>query len=530
MCTPNSDKELAADVYLIADGFKRMKSKIHLSSNGMNYKERLSAESILPSIRSIAYVVGSLDAYCVLKTILDQCNITRSARSLFERYVPDDLDKVTDETYSSIPVGRIWPLVEVIKYHNSAFYNTVYRFKFKSFQMFQIDLSEAFSLREFRSDVEEAKYKEDNQALGGLSRFIRYDDRNGGVFLVKEPDATIDGYRLSYVKPKTIKRVLDEITMQLTRNDVCREISAWSLLFSHLSQFTVRGSKFYSDSDMIVSCYHGFRYRPVANELVNVLMEYLDALCDRETKEALLDWMSFLVQKPSEPLKVVLRITTQTKELISKILLRLVTDYSVSNEEALIDSDHFTPLVENKRLIVLNSRYPNFERLSRVLSKRQPIDVSSDVYPSHPVIVDSALLIVSDQVSSSKSSICINCSRTIDISTLKDTVKNDSFYEGLMHALLNRDISTFNPTRIHSEHTPDVYDQTIKTNYERLISKEGIQLNDLKRSFSKIAPSSNWDTMKERLEMTCDMIRRSVNGAQRNRYYLKESCRDRYGP
>lgn len=530
MGAPNSNEEVVRDTYLILDGFERMKAKIHLHSNGISHRERLSTETILPAIRHIAYSIGPLDAYCALETILANCSMTRSARSEFEQYVPDDPSKVTVDVYSSIPTGRMWPLVEMIKCHNSDFYNTVYRFKFKSIQMFRIDLSEPFSLKEFKSDVEGTKYKEENAILGGLSRLLRYDDRKGGVFLVKEPDATIDGYQLSYLKPKTVKRMLDEIEMAVTRNDQCMNVTAWTLLFSHLSQFTVRGSRFYSDSDAVVSYYYGFHYQPVVNNSVNVFMDYLDKVCESDMKEVLLDWIAFLVQKPSEPLSVVLRIGSKSKELISKVLLRLLTGYSVSNDELLFESDHFTPLIENRRLIVLNSRYPNFEYLSHILPKRRPILVSSDTYPSHPVIVDSALLIVSDKASSSKSSICINCTDIIDGCQLKKEMENDALYEGLMDILLKRDISKFNSKSKRTIKAFDVYDRTIQANYSSLTSKKGVQLTDFKRSLSEIAPGSDWNTMKKRIEETCDMIRRSVDGVQRNRYYLKKEHLNEYRP
>lgn len=533
MSVASSDSEISRDVRLLVEAFKGITVEI----SATNEANGLSIEYLLPAFSAMTKADCQYTANEIAKAMMSHCNLTADAKALLSRYIVKDTSILgSEDVYSDITATSATRIVDVIKKYNPSFYEERYRFEFTGLQMNPIDFSEPFAIHEFRRNLENGLYSEagkKNIVFADLSRFIRYIEKNGGVYLFKEKSID-DTYEISYLSPNTVKTLLHKMKLYIDYSvSTNPRVTAWTVLQEHLTDITVNGSTFYSANPKLVTFYHGFRYKPVERD-VKCFTNYIEELCaDTSLIDRVLNWMAFLVQKPQLTTTITLRLSiSKGKPLIAKLLLRLLKWYSISDESKLMyPDDTFKSDIENKRLIVLDSRLPSFGDLYVPLIKRRMVYVSDRVYPTHRSIVDSAFIVIDSEPVRNSHSITVVCQNTANDRSLKEAMRYDDFYEGVMYLLMNRDISGYDPNRLRNEKLLDEYDVIIKDNYFELVSKAGIPVTAFREKFARTAGRfMKWSTMKQRMDESCVSIRKMVDGKQAVRYYLKDEFVDKYKP
>lgn len=447
-------------------------------------------------------------------------------------------------------------LVKILKRWNNEYYHQSIKPLLTCYEIVinKIDLNDSFDLNNIREKAEQHKYHSKKEVLEDLSRVIRSIDDGSDSFVMKTFDTFSETYQLRFVNDSFITKSLRRI--HLWKEDG-EQITVHHLLINHFSKFVMKGVKFYSNSESVMSLFHGYAHKTLEQVDENKIQMFLDfikeVICDNNEQvyEYVINWISFIVQHPGKKSGIALVLKGLQgvgKNRFTDTLCEMMKGYSAKNITDISElTGQFNSIVEGKMLIVLNElkncgddRLANFNALKSIITddiirineKNQPrrdaenvanfIFVSNNAFPVKIESGDRRYLVLS-----------CNGKHKGDFMYFNQLCNSfdESFYENLLTFFIKRDISEFNirdipmteskQDLIEASRTP--IDQFICDNYNKLI--EGMVCNEVLLN----KPSE----MKERafqlqLKDKCDRKQKRVDGSRVWFYVLKDECKTIY--
>ena len=258
------------------------------------------------------------------------------------------------------------------------------------------------------------------------------------------------------------------------------------------NQLMKKGMSFYDKRKSYLSVFTGYDWEHLDKVNEDVIKGFLNHVKDVIARgedvvyEYLLNWFSFILQKPGDKTEVALVITGKEgsgKNVFTDVLSKLLGRYANPN---LTNINHivgnFNTALEDKKLIVCNelssadtNKYLNSDTLKAVITERKVnIEAKGVDARLRENVVN--LILVSNHFGPIK--ITANDRRYLILETSNKRCKDfqyfkaltagftRDFYNNLFTFFMNRDISKFNPRHIPDTKERQDLIETNKTSYE----------------------------------------------------------------
>lgn len=448
----------------------------------------------------------------------------------------------------------VW--VKIIKRWNNEYYNDVIKPLMIDYDIVlnKIDLNDSFNINSIRSRVENHYYKSNRDVISDLSKVLRLVDDGDDNYIMKSFDSYTNTYKLKFVSDAFITKQLKRM-MLWKHND--ESITVHTVLLNHLSRFVVKGVKFYSTDDEVLSLFHGYKYNQLKTVNESIIKPYLDlikdVICDNNETvyEYVLNWISFIVQKPgvkTETALVLKGLQGIGKNRFTDTLCEMLSGYSAKNITDISElTGQFNSIIEGKMLIVLNEvkncgddRFANFNALKSIITD-DVIRINEKLQPRHDAENVSNFIFVSNNAYPVKIEhgdrryivLACNGKHKNDFNYFNQLCSNmnEEFYDNLLTYFIKRNITQFNQRLIPMTQAKlDLIDASrspidiwICDNYDNLV--RGMLCSD--------AIENKPDEIKERvfqfmLKDKCDRIKKQINKHCSWYYVLKNDCKQIY--
>ena len=354
----------------------------------------------------------------------------------------------------------------------------------------RLDLRDPFIL----DDIQRTNYQEGDEVnseavVCDMEKVMAY---TNSPFLYYVKTLEKGSLRIEILKNKEMMEILKSISVgqeiiqipvgkkDSSGNRLYKTISNPITLFSLLNQgtgvnaiktrFLVRDIKFISNEPLVLSIFRGYNYSPVKEVKIDLIKPFLDHVFniitagDQNLYEYVLNWISFMIQKPGEKIGTALLLIsdqgTGKTVFFTDVLCKLTEGYSIPNENKIENIvGRFNSSIENKVLIVCNelqsienARYLNSDALKSIITER---NIRYDT--KHVKVRDGEnvanLIFVSNNIlplkidNGDRRYVVINCS---DASKGKDEYFDylaksftNAFYQHLFTFFLDRTITKF---------------------------------------------------------------------------------------
>ena len=495
----------------------------------------------------------------------------QAINSLSNKYVDEAYDnvrnkcKLTDNAFINFDKSILryqhlqsspFVLVKIIKRWNNEYYEEHVKPLLNVYEivMNKIDLNDSFNLNNIREKAESKKYHSKKEVIEDLSKVIRYIDDGSESYVIKSFDTFTNTYQLKFANDAFISRSLRRINLWKSGNE---QITVYSLFIEHLSKFCMKGVKFNSSDENVLSLFHGFAHNILEHVDMNKIQMFLElikeVICNNNelVYQYVLNWIAFVVQNPGVKtgIAIVLKgLQGIGKNRFTDTICEMMKGYSAKNITDINElTGQFNSIVEGKMMIVLNElkncgddRLANFNALKSIITdimirineKNQPRRDAENVANfifctnnSFPVKIDSG----------DRRYLVLDCNgkHKGDFKYFEQLVDNqdDVFYDNLLTFFIKRDISTFQVREIPmTEAKQDLIDaskspidQWICDNYNKLC--DGIPCADALLS----KPAEMRDrAFQLQLKDKCERKRRREDAKLVWYYVLKDECKGIY--
>lgn len=231
-------------------------------------------------------------------------------------------------------------LVKILKRWNNDYYTEAIKPLLTCYDIVinKIDLNDSFDLNNIREKAEQHKYSSTKEVVEDLSRVIRSIDDGSDSFVMKSFDAFSETYQLKFVNDPFITKTLRRIHLWKEDNEL---ITAHHLLINHFSRFIMKGVKFFSNNDSVMSLFHGYAYKILEHVDETKIQMFLDlineVICDNNEQvyEYVLNWISFIVQRPGK------KSERASVERTSRHRQKQIYRYVMWNDKRLFSKKHY---------------------------------------------------------------------------------------------------------------------------------------------------------------------------------------------
>ena len=495
----------------------------------------------------------------------------QAINSLSNKYVEEAYDnvrnkcKLTDNAFINFDKSILryqhlhsspFVLVKIIKRWNNEYYEEHVKPLLSVYEivMNKIDLNDTFNMNNIREKAESKKYHSKKEVIEDLSKVVRYIDDGSESYVIKSFDTFTNTYQLKFVNDAFISRSLRRINLWKSGNE---QITVYSLFIEHLSKFCMKGVKFNSSDENVLSLFHGFAHNILEHVDMNKIQMFLElikeVICNNNelVYQYVLNWIAFVVQNPGVKTGIAMVLKGLQgigKNRFTDTICEIMKGYSAKNITDINElTGQFNSIVEGKMMIVLNElkncgddRLANFNALKSIITdimirineKNQPRRDAENVANfifctnnSFPVKIDSG----------DRRYVVLDCNGKHKgdfdyFKTLCDGF-DDEFYDNLLTFFIKRDISTFEVRDIPmTEAKQDLIDaskspidQWICDNYNNLC--DGIPCADALLS----KPAEMRDrAFQLQLKDKCERKRKRVDAKLVWYYVLKDECKGVY--
>lgn len=538
----NTDSEVSDELaQAIIEGFDNI--EIHNDSGSMKIEKEVTLFTLFQGINSLpkAFIEQAYEI------VYECCNLTDKAKTNF------DNAKARFAHLSTSP----FVLVKILKLYNKPYFEEVIKplLKRQDQVIRKIDLSDDFTLSTMAKNAERRKYQNKFKVIEDLSRVIRKIDSDTVMYVKKIYDIHAERYVLTFVTQTNMKEMLKSI--KLWKDENGKLITAWNILDENSAKLLIKGVKFNTNDEEMLSVFQGFKYNVLANLNESLITEFLrlikEVICDSndELYNYVIGWIASMIQHPgvkNETALILKGLQGIGKNTFTNVISELLSGYSCKNVTDISElTGNFNSIVEGKMLIVLNElrncgddRMANFNSLKSIITddtirineKNQPrrtaenvanfIFVTNNPYPVKIEVGDRRYVVLQ-----------CNGKYKGNNEYFKQMYEsfNKEFYDNLLTFFVNYNITEFNIRNIPMteakqdliEASRSPIDVWINEHYNDLI--EGIQCSDALMS----KPSEMKDkTFQLQIKDKCIRKKKRVEGVRQWYYILKDECKSIY--
>ncbi len=515
--------------------------EVHNDGGNMPLNKEVTLFTLFQAINSLPkkYIE---EAY---NNVYEFCKLTDNAKSNFEN---------AKARYAHLLTSP-FVIVKILKLYQTEYYDEYVKPLLNhEVKQFDINLNDDFSMTDIRRKAEMKAYKNSSEVIEDLSKVIRFVDSGTKMFVQKEYDIHSKTWSLVFVNNTAMK---DSLKMIKLWKDGQKTITAYDVMLTKLTSFTVKGVAFNSSDKDVLSIFHGYKYNvlnKVNYKLIETFINFVkEVICnnDNEAFTYVIGWIASIIQKPgvkTETALVLKGLQGVGKNRFTDIISELLAGYSERNINEIEElTGNFNSIVENKMLLVLNEmknngedRMVNFNSLKskitdntiRINEKFQPRHTAENVANfifctnnAFPVKIEAGdrryvVLQVSGKYKGQ-----FNYFKSLMESCTKE------FYDNLLTFFMNYDLSTFNVRDIPmTEAKEDIInaskspiDQFICDHYNDLV--KGMICTD-----ALICKPSDMKDKNFQLSLKdkCDRKQKRVDGKRVWYYFLKDECKGLY--
>ena len=209
--------------------------------------------------------------------------------------------------------------------------------------------------------AENGEYSDKKDVVRDLSRVIRRIDGEVTTFVKKIYDIHAEKHVLAYVSQSNMCGMLKSIKLWKNDNQI---ITAWNILEENLFKLSIKGVKFNSSDENILSIFQGFKYDILDDIDLSLITDFLnlikEVICsnNEELYNYVISWIAHMIQQPgikNETALILKGLQGIGKNTFTDVISELLAGYSAKNVtdiSELIGS--FNSVVESKMFIVLN--------------------------------------------------------------------------------------------------------------------------------------------------------------------------------
>ena len=515
--------------------------EVHNDGGNMPLNKEVTLFTLFQAINSLPkkYIE---EAY---NNVYEFCKLTDNAKSNFEN---------AKARYAHLLTSP-FVIVKILKLYQTEYYDEYVKPLLNhEVKQFDINLNDDFSMTDIRRKAEMKAYKNSSEVIEDLSKVIRFVDSGTKMFVQKEYDIHSKTWSLVFVNNTAMK---DSLKMIKLWKDGQKTITAYDVMLTKLTSFTVKGVAFNSSDKDVLSIFHGYKYNvlnKVNYKLIETFINFVkEVICnnDNEAFTYVIGWIASIIQKPgvkTETALVLKGLQGVGKNRFTDIISELLAGYSERNINEIEElTGNFNSIVENKMLLVLNEmknngedRMVNFNSLKskitdntiRINEKFQPRHTAENVANfifctnnAFPVKIEAGdrryvVLQVSGKYKGQ-----FNYFKSLMDSCTKE------FYDNLLTFFMNYDLSTFNVREIPmTEAKEDIInaskspiDQFICDHYNELV--KGMICSDALVCKPADMKDKNFQlSIKDK----CERRKKGPKGAQKWCYILKDECKGLY--
>ena len=538
--TENEDVVISDELaQALVDGIADI--EVHNDGGNMPLSKEVTLFTLFQAINSLPkkYIE---EAY---NNVYEFCKLTENARNEFDN---------KHSRYAHLSTSP-FVLAKILKLYQTEYYDEYIKpLLSHEVKQFDINLNDDFSMTDIRRKAEMKQYKNSSEVIEDLSKVIRFVDSGSKMFVQKEYDIHSKTWSLVFVNNTAMK---DSLKMIKLWKDGQKTITAYDVMLTKLTSFTVKGVAFNSSDKDVLSIFHGYKYNvlnKVNYKLIEPFTNFIkEVICnnDNEAFTYVIGWIASIIQNPgvkTETALVLKGLQGIGKNRFTDIISELLAGYSERNINEIEElTGNFNSIVENKMLLVLNEmknngedRMVNFNSLKskitdntiRINEKFQPRHTAENVANfifctnnSFPVKIEAGdrryvVLQVSGKYKGQ-----FNYFNSLMESCTKD------FYDNLLSFFMKYDLSTFNVRDIPmTEAKQDIInaskspiEQFICDHYNDLV--KGMNCSDALMCKPADMKDKNFQlTIKDK----CDRKRITVEGKRVWHYILKDECKGLY--
>ena len=453
-------------------------------------------------------------------------------------------DGVIDEAYENV-----W---------NNEYYNQCVKplLASNSKVIHKISFEDTFDLSCIIEKAEKKQYKHANEVVSDLSKVIRIIDADTTMYVKKVYNVHTECCDIAFVNSTNMREMLRKI--KLWRNNETKTmITVYDVMIENMSPLLIKGIKFNSKDEKVMSIFHGFKYAILEKLNIEVIDAFLKLIKeviannDFEVYMYILNWISFIVQNPgvkTETALILKGLQGVGKNTFTDVLCEMMSGYSVSNITEISElTGNFNSVIESKMLLVLNElknagedRLANFNALKSIITdkvirineKNQPRRTSENV-ANFIFCTNNAFPVKIEMGDRRYVVLSCNGVHKNDFEYWESLNKSFTaeFYSHLLTFFMKRDISKFNPRVIPiTEAKKDLIEASrspldvwICDKYNDLI--KGILCDD---ALMIRPPDMKERTFQLQLKDKCDHKKIQKDGVRKWHYILKQECRGIY--
>ena len=518
--------------------------EVHNDGGSMPIDKEITLFTLFQAINALPD--GVIDeAY---ENVFKYCKLTENAKQNFE---------VARARYSNMKTS-VYVLAKILKVWNNEYYNQCVKplLASNSKVIHKISFEDTFDLSCIIEKAEKKQYKHANEVVSDLSKVIRIIDADSTMYVKKVYNVHTECCDIAFVNSTNMREMLRKI--KLWRNNETKTmITVYDVMIENMSPLLIKGIKFNSKDEKVMSIFHGFKYAILEKLNIEVIDAFLKLIKeviannDFEVYMYILNWISFIVQNPgvkTETALILKGLQGVGKNTFTDVLCEMMSGYSVSNITEISElTGNFNSVIESKMLLVLNElknagedRLANFNALKSIITdkvirineKNQPRRTSENV--ANFIFCTNNAFPVKIEMGDRRY-VVMACNGVHKNDFEYWTTLNKSFtaefYSHLLTFFMKRDISKFNPRVIPiTEAKKDLIEASrspidvwICDNYNDLI--KGIPCDE---ALMARPPDMKERTFQLQLKDKCDHKKIQKDGVRKWHYILKQECRSVY--
>ena len=158
-------------------------------------------------------------------------------------------------------VTSVYVLARILKIWNSEYYNKNVKplLASNSKVIHPISFEDTFDLSCIIEKAEKKQYKHANEVVSDLSKVIRIIDADSTMYVKKVYNVHTECCDIAFVNSTNIREMLRKI--KLWRDSETKTmITVYDVMSSNMSPLLIKGIKFNSKKEDVMSIFHGFKY------------------------------------------------------------------------------------------------------------------------------------------------------------------------------------------------------------------------------------------------------------------------------
>ena len=418
----------------------------------------------------------------------------------------------------------------------------------------KIDLKDDFTLTSMIGKAENGQYTDKQDVVSDLSRVIRRIDGEAITFVKKIYDIHAGRHVLAYVSQSNMRGMLKAIKLWMDEDKI---VTAWNILEENLFKLSIKGVKFNSSDENILSIFQGYKYEVLDDFDISIITDFLnlnkEVICgnNAELYNYVISWIAHMIQHPgvkNETALILKGLQGIGKNTFTDVISELLAGYSAKNITDISElTGNFNSVVESKMFIVLNELsncgvncFADFNSLKSIITddtirineKNQPrrtaenvanfIFVTNNSFPVRIELGDRRYVVLA---------VSATHKGDIDYFAKLHASFTKEFYDNLLTFFIKYDIKGFNPRNIPMteakqdliEASRSEFDEWINAHYSSLI-------NGIPCSEALLSKPSGMSIKFFQLQLKdrCDRKQKRVGNDREWQYILKAEFKEFY--